>query len=178
MGILNTHKNDVVQQQDVARWITFPGFWGTVSYILACISLGFAHKKKSFCVHTKPVLLGMGIHVGSFIAVTSIGSAAYSLIRGKRTTELAQKRVQAGSLEQSIPVRGVTSAVSSMVPLALAIMSLKAAERLTNEPAIESDADVDWLRAITIMSTSSGTAAMTVSRIVRWVARDARGESV
>jgi hypothetical protein len=51
---------------------------------------------------------------------------------------------------------------------------LKLAERITGEAAFSDGEAVDWPQAIGVTASLSGLTALAVSRIVAWVARDAR----
>jgi hypothetical protein len=167
----------LIRGRDVTRWLTFSTFWGSVSYLLACASLAGASRRQPVRVNAGTTLLGLGIHVASFVALGSATAATAAFVRQKPTTQISTEEISGGSLEQpkNIISQGLGAAAASVVPLALAVASQQAAERIAGSPAIGKIDDMRWLRAVAVMSALSGLTSLAVARITGWVARDARG---
>lgn len=164
----------VIKRQDVARWITFSGFWGFVYYLLAFVGLLVGQRRQPARVDMRTTLVGMGVHVAAFVTFGSLISAIGALVRGKSTTRQAREQISRGNLERTIVLQGLGGAVGSAAPFALAVGSLRAAEQITGKTTLVGDGDTDWLRAVGTTALLSGVTATAVSRIAAWVARDAR----
>lgn len=163
-----------IQTEDVARWLTFTGFWGAIFYLLACVSLIVTHRRQPLKINARTTLVGLGVHLATFVTLGSLGSAIYSLVRGKRTTEQAEERIASGALERATLAQGIGGAVGAAVPFGLAVASLRVAERVTGESAFSSARDLRLPQALGVMTLLSGLTSLTVSRIAGWVARDAK----
>jgi hypothetical protein len=162
-----------VRGEDLVRGTTFTGFWGFVFYLLSTISLISAQRSQPFRLHARPLLLGLAINVGSFITLGLSGLVAQSLLRGKSSTDQSREDIGEGRFERIWWLSGLASALGSVVPFALALASLRAAERLSGERAFDSRG-VSWPQALGVMALLSGVVALCVARITSWVAQDAR----
>lgn len=170
-------KDAPIGGEDVARWVTFSGFWGAVFYLLACASMIASSRRQPVRLSGKTVGIGLLLHVATFVAGGSLSSAAGSLIRGKSSREQAQEAIATGRLERTVPLQALGGAAGSVVPFGLAVASLRAAERITGRPALGDLDEVRWPQAVGTMVAASGLTALAVSRIAAWVARDAKRES-
>ncbi|HMQ34853.1 MAG TPA: hypothetical protein PKD53_29300 [Chloroflexaceae bacterium] len=167
-------KDAPIEGEDVARWLTFTGFWGAIFYLLACASLVAASRRQPVRLSAPTLGLGLLLHVATFMVGGSLSSAVGSLVRGKSSTEQAQEAIKSGQLERSIPLQALGGAVGSVVPFGLAVASLRVAGRLTGQPALKDLQAVQWPQAVGTMVAASGATALAVSRIAAWVARDAK----
>ena len=163
-----------VRSEDLARLLTFSTFWGSVSYLLATVSLAASHKCQPVATDVPTLAAGMGIHVGSFVTLGALGGVIASAVRGRRISDEAQERISDGEIERSIGQQALGSAAGSLAPLTLALLSMAAAERITGRYAFSRGGDINWGKAGLIMSAASGLTALAVSRITGWVASDAR----
>lgn len=172
---LRTHQDqDLFKGEDVARWITFSGFWGFIYYLLSWIGLLAGQRKQPLQVQRESALVGLGIHLGLFVTLGSLVSAVGAVLQGKSTTQQARERVGSGLLQRSILLQGLGGAVGSVIPFALTVGSLRGAERITRRAAINDFRSINWPVAIGTTALASGVTALAVSRIAAWVARDAR----
>ncbi len=169
-----TQSQELIKQSDVARWITFSGFWGFVFYLLAFAGLLTGHRRQALRINTKTAMVGLGLHVVSFVLLGSLFSAIGSLVRGKSSTQQAREQIGSGRLERTILVQAAGGAAGSVVPFALAVSSLQVAQRITGKPALEDGKNINWAQAAGTTALLSGITALAVSRIAAWVARDAR----
>lgn len=167
-------KGAPISGEDVARWVTFSGFWGAIFYLLACVSLVASSKRQPVRVSAPTLGLGLLLHVAAFVAGGTATSAIGALARGKSSTEQAQESIKSGQLEQTVPLQALGGALGSVVPFGLAVGSLRLAGQITGEPALKDLQSVQWPQAIGAMTISSGVTALAVSRIAAWVARDAK----
>lgn len=167
-------KDAPIGGEDVARWLTFTGFWGAIFYLLACASLVSASRRQPVRLSAPTLGLGLLLHVATFMVGGSLSSAAGALARGKSSTEQAQESIKSGQLERSIPLQALGGALGSVVPFGLAVASLEVAGRLTGQPAVKDLQAVRWPQAVGTMVAASGATALAVGRIAAWVARDAR----
>ncbi|MCU0495359.1 MAG: hypothetical protein MUD01_27535 [Chloroflexaceae bacterium] len=163
-----------VEGQDVARWLTFTSFWGSMFYLLSCVSLVLTHRRQPVKLHGPTMLLGLAMHLSTFVTLGSAGSALFSLLRGKSTTEISEERIGSGQLERSTLVQGLGGAAGAVVPFALAAASLRVAEHYTGEHAVAPAAGVRLPQALALMVGLTGLTSLAVSRIAGWVARDAK----
>lgn len=165
----------IVTQEDVARWLTFSGFWGFVFYLLSTTGMALSHRRQPAPVNASTIVTGMGLHVGTFVTFGSAVIAATSLKRGKSTTDLARENINSSDSSTSTPIQtGLSAATGSVAPFALALASLLVAERLTGKPAFPEGGTIDWVRAIGVNSVLTGVTAAAVSRIFGWVVQDVR----
>jgi hypothetical protein len=164
-----------IQPEDVVRWVTFTGFWGFVFYLLACVAQ-IAGRRQPVTFHLPTATVGLGIHLGAFVGGGSAVIALGTALQGKRTTELARERIGRDSLSSPTQVlaQGVGAAVSSTVPLALVLISQRAAARITGTPTFPTAASLNLPRTIAVMGGLSSIMAMAITLIVGWVARDVR----
>jgi hypothetical protein len=167
-------KDAPISGEDVARWVTFSGFWGAIFYLLACVSLVAASKRQPVRVSAPTLGLGLLLHVATFVAGGAATSAIGALARGQSSTEQARESIKSGQLEQTVPLQALGGALGSVVPFGLAVGSLRLAGRITGEPALKDLQSVQWPQAIGAMTLSSGVTALAVSRIAAWVAKDAK----
>lgn len=174
MHITEQQRRPLVGRQDVARWITFSSFWGFIFYLLSFAGLLAGHRRGAPRVNANTAFVGMGVHVAVFNVFGFFLGAMTTLTRGKSTTEQARERIGGGSLDRNILAPALVGAVGAVVPLTMASGSLKLAERITGEAAFSDGEAVDWPQAIGVTASLSGLTALAVSRIVAWVARDAR----
>lgn len=163
----------VIKREDVARWITFSGFWGFVFYLLSLVGLLASHRRQPLRINANTALVGMGIHVGSFITVGSLLSALQSLWRGKSTTQQAREQIGSGDLERSMLQQVAGAAAGSVVPFAWTVGSLRVAERITGKRTFTDSSTINWLGAAGTTALLSGVTSLAVNRIAAWVARDA-----
>ncbi len=175
MQTANRLKSAPITGEDLARWLVFTGFWGSSFYLLASVSLIAGARRQPVELDAPTLGVGYGLHVLSFVAVGSVGSAIVSLVRGKGTSEQAEEAIGGGQLERSWPLQAVGGAVGSVVPLALAVASQNIAEQITGRPAILGD--VAWPVTGGTMIVLSGLTALAVGRIASWVAEDAKNGS-
>lgn len=174
--------NDMEQQTstplvgagDVARWFTFGGFWGFVFYLLSFAGMLTGHRRQPVHVNVRTVSIGMGIHVGIFVGLTSLFSLLQSLVTGKSSRQIAQERIGGGTLEQSVLKLALSGGTGSVIPFLIARQSLHVAKGITGYPAFESNEDLNWARSVGVTAVLSGITAMAVARITSWVAQDAR----
>lgn len=164
----------IFQKEDVARWVTFGGFWGSMFYILSLLGMIVGHRRQPARVHAPTAITGMGIYVGSFVGFVSIFSALQAIFTRKSSTAMAQERISGGTFEQSVVKLGISSAITSFLPLTAARKSIETAENVTGRPVFDDYEHIDWPRTYGIMGLLSGVTALTVARITSWVARDAR----
>lgn len=168
-------KDAPIGREDVARWLTFSGFWGAIFYLLACASLLATSKRQPVRINTQTVGVGMLLHVLTFVVGGATASAIGSLARGQSSTEQAQESIKGGQLERTVLLQALGGALGSVVPFGLAVGSLRVAERLTGQPALkDAQSSVQWPQAVGAMTLASGVTALAVSRIAAWVARDAK----
>lgn len=172
MKAVEKQTQPVIQGEDIARWLTFSSFWGSIFYILAIIGLVAGQRRQPVRLHAGTALLGMAVHVGTFVTVGSGGGLAASLARGQSTSQQARERIDPERLERGIVRAGASGALGSVIPFVLALGSLQVAERLTGQALFE-DADTSWPRAVGTTAVFTGLTALAVSRIAAWVARDA-----
>lgn len=163
-----------VHSEDVARWLTFSSFWGSIYYLLAITSQTSAHQRQPLRLDAPTVGLAMAIHVAAFTAGGSATSAIGSLAQNKPTTEQAREAVAGGVLERTVPLQALGGAIGSLIPFALAVGSQQLASQITGRQAIEDPDDVNWPQAMATMVVASGLTALAVTRITAWVARDAK----
>ncbi len=168
----------IVTGQDVARWLTFSGFWGFVFYLLSLVSMLIGHRRQPAQLNTKNALVALGLHVGTFVTIGSAFSAAVSFKRGRSTSELAQESTSSGQTGSNPLQTGASAAAGSPLPFALAAASTRMAGSLTGQPTFPEGTSIDWLRAAGTNAVFTGITAMAVSRIAGWVAQDARRESI
>lgn len=165
---------NVFQHENVARWFTFTGFWGFVFYLISFVSILTSHRRQPTRVHADTALVGMGLHLTTFVSAGSIFSALSALVRQQTTTAQSRERIKNGTFENSIPLQALAGATGSVIPLAMAVGSMRAAERITGKPVFEDAHDIDWIRATGTNILASGMAALAVSRIAAWIVSDAR----
>lgn len=164
----------IVRQQDVARWITFSGFWGFVFYLLVFAGILSSHRRQPARVNPEVALVSLGLHLGTFVAGGSLFSALSSLARNQSTTALSRDRMRQGTYEQSIPLQAVSGGIGSIIPFLLALGCMRAAEQATGKPVF-ADADaINWPRAAGTTALLSGLTALAVSQIAGWIVKDAR----
>jgi hypothetical protein len=167
-------ENVPVEGEDVVRWLTFTSFWGSISYLLACTSIAAAHTRQPLRADMRTLGLGMALHVGASVALGSASAAGFALSKGERTTEVAERRIAGGELERSVAQQGLGAAVGSLLPLGMAVASMRAAEMISGEPAFDDSNSVSWPVAVAAMVAASGLTSLAVARITGWVARDAK----
>ncbi len=166
--------HNVFQRENVARWVTFTGFWGFVFYLISFMSILTGHRRQPARVHTNTALVGMGVHIATFVSAGSIFSALSSLVRQQTTIAQTRERIKNGTFETSIALQALAGATGSVIPLVMAVGSMRAAERMTGRPVFEDAQDINWIRATGTNILASGFAALAVSRIAAWIVRDAR----
>lgn len=172
---MKTHEHQPrIEASDVARWFTFGGFWGFVFYLLSVAGMLIGHRRQPTSFNARTALVGMGIHVSIFVALTSLFSMLQSLVTGKSSTRTARERIAGGTLERSIITLGASSGTGSIIPFLMAAGSLRAAERITGEPAFPEADQISWPRAAGSTALLSSITALAVARIAAWVAQDSR----
>lgn len=174
MTTTESQSQSLIGTQDVARWFTFTGFWGFVFYLLSFAGLLRGQRRQPVSVDTDTAIVGMGIHIGVFVTAGSLFSAGASLVRRQSTTQQARQRVDDGTIERTIPLQAVGGAIGSIIPFAMAVGSIRAAERVTGKALFPDGNDIAWSRAIGTTALLSGVTALAISRIAAWVANDAR----
>jgi hypothetical protein len=127
-------------------------------------------------INTQTTLTGMGIYVGGFISYTSLYSTVKSFTQGKSISKIARERIRGGSLDRPLWQFAAGGGVFSIFPFLLAVLTLRLAEGITGEPAFEDSDYINWPQAAGTTALLSGLAALVVTRITSWVARDAREE--
>lgn len=167
-------KDAPIGGEDVSRWLTFTSFWGSISYLLACVSLIAGARRESVRLHTPTLALGYAMHVLAFTVGGSLLSAAGSVARGKSSTAQAEESIGGGTLERTWPLQAAGGAAGSVLPFAMAVASQGLASRITGRDALGEGAAVSWPVAGGAMVASSGLVALAVSRITAWVAEDAK----
>lgn len=167
-------KSAPIEGEDVSRWLTFSGFWGSIYYLLSCVSLVAGARRQPLKLHTPTLGLGYLFHVLSFVVGGSLLSAVGSLVRGKSSSQQAEEAIGGGTLERTWLLQALGGAAGAAVPFAMALLSQQLASRVTGEDAVSADADISWPVAGGTMVTISGLTALAVSRIAAWVAEDAK----
>jgi len=167
-------QNVPVEGEDVARWLTFTSFWGGVSYLLACTSMAAAHEHQPVRLDMRTAGVGMAIHVAASVALGSASAATFAMVRGERTTEVAERRIAGGELERSVPQQGLGAAAGSVLPFAMAVGSLRLAEEIVGRPAFRDDDSINWPVAAATMAGATGIVSLAVAQITGWVAKDAK----
>lgn len=176
MKTIEKQTQSAIQAEDIARWLTFSGFWGSIFYILSMIGLVAGQRQQPVRLNTGTGLLGMAVHVVTFVTVGSGGGLAASLAKGKSTSQQARERIDPERLERGIAQAGISAALGSIIPFALTLGSVQVAERLTGHALCE-DNTTNWPRAVGTTAVLTGLTALAVSRIAAWVARDARSNA-
>ena len=82
--------------EDIRRWLVFTSFWGSVFYVLSCVSLIIGSRRQTVKFHAPSVGIGYGLHVSTFVVGGSLLSAANSIVRGKSTSEQAEELIGRG----------------------------------------------------------------------------------
>lgn len=161
-----------VEGEDITRVLVFTSFWGTLYYLLACVSLIAGARRQPVEVDARTVATGYGVHLLAFMAGGALTSAAGALVRGKRPTEQAEEAIGGGQLERSWPLQAAGGAAGAVLPLGLAVASQAISGQLTRRPSLAED--VTWPVVGATMVTLSGLVALAVARITAWVAEDAK----
>ncbi len=174
MDNMVNHSGKLAQPGDVARWFTFTAFWGFVYYLLSFAGILGGHRYQPVRADADAALVGMGIHVGIFVAVGSLFSAINSVARKQSTTAITQQRVAAGTFENSILLQAISGGVGAILPFMLAVGSMRAAEQITGKAVFPDGRDLNWPRACGISMILSGLTALGVSRIAAWIVSDTR----
>lgn len=169
-------RDQLIDSEDVQRWITFTGFWGALFYLLACVAQAVGSRRQPVQIHMPTAAAGLGLHLTAFVGGGSTLIALGSAAQGKRTTTLARERIGRRTLGRPVQVigQGVGAAVGSLLPLGMVIVSQRIAERITGTPVFGDNAAIDGPRTAFAMGGLSAMAAMAITLIVGWVARDAR----
>ncbi|NJP06480.1 MAG: hypothetical protein HC837_13070 [Chloroflexaceae bacterium] len=168
----HTADGALVTGEDVARWLTFSGFWGFVFYVLSTVGMLIGQRKQPVRIHGKTVLVGMIVHVVSFTALGSLLSAVVSFRSGKSTTRMARERIP--TVEQRIGPQTLGGMVAGAVPFLMSAGSLQVARKMTGKMAFPDAQTIDWVRGGSIMALLTAVTALAVSNIAAWVARDSR----
>ena len=174
MQVPEVIKDAPIEGEDVTRWLTFTSFWGSISYLLACVSLIVSSKRQPVKINGPTTGLGLLFHVLSFVVGGSLAVAIGSIVRGKRSTEVSQEEISSGKLERSVLQQALGGAAGSVVPFGLAVGSMMLAERFTGSPSLANPENIRWPVAGSTMVASSGAVALAVSQITAWVAKDAK----
>lgn len=172
MKTIEKQTQPAIEREDIARWLTFSGFWGSLFYILSLIGLVAGQRQQPVRLNAHTALVGMAVHVGTFVTIGSTGGLLAALVKGKSTSQQARERVNPEQLERGIVRAGVSGAVGSVIPFLLTLGSLQVAERITDKPLFE-EGNTNWPRAVGTTAIFTGLTALAVSRIAAWVARDA-----
>jgi uncharacterized protein (UPF0548 family) len=167
-------KQAPITGEDVSRWFTFSSFWGSIYYLLSCVSLVAGARRQPVRLHTPTLGLGYLLHVLGFILGGSLLSAAGSVVRGKSSSRQAEEAIGSGSLERTWPLQALGGAAGAVIPFAMALMSQQIAGQVTGEDAVATEADINWPVAGGTMVAVSGLTALAVSRVAAWVAEDAK----
>ncbi len=173
MKTIEKQTQPAFEREDIARWLTFSGFWGSLFYILSMIGLVAGQRQQPVRLNAGTALVGMAVHVGTFVTVGSGGGLLAALARGQSTSQQARERVNPEQLERGIVRAGAGGTVGSVIPFLLALGSVQVAERVTGKALFEGG-DTSWPRAVGTTAVCTGLTALAVSRIAAWVARDAR----
>lgn len=174
MSVDKILKDTPIRSEDIPRWLTFTSFWGASSYVLSCVSLIAGSHSRPVRIEPATIGLGMLLHTATFMATGSLAVATGSIVSGKSSTEVSQDDISGGQLERSIIQQGAGAALGSVVPFALALVSIELAGRITSRPAFDEPRRVSWPRSIGTMVATSGLLALAVARITAWVAEDAK----
>jgi hypothetical protein len=174
MSATNQQSQIIVQQQDVVRWLTFSGFWGFVFYLLAYAGIAGSQRRQPVAIHRQSALVSLGIHLGVFVGGGSLFSALSSLVRRQSTTALSHERIEQGTYESSVPLQALSGGIGSLLPFAVTVGSMRAAEQITGKPVFADADGIDWTRAAGTTALLSGLTALAVSRIAGWIVSDAR----
>jgi hypothetical protein len=174
MNAIQLFKKTPIRGEDIPRWLTFTSFWGAISYLLTCISLLAGGRRDAARLNLRTLGLGFLLHTTGFVTGGSLAVAVGSIVSGKSSTEVSQQEISGGQLEHSIVQQGVGGALGSVVPFALALGSIKLANRITGKSAFGETRTMSWPIAVGTMVVTSGVLALAVSRITAWVAEDAK----
>lgn len=170
---LEQQTQPAIEREDIARWLTFSGFWGSIFYILSVIGLVAGQRQQPVRLNVGTALVGMAVHVGTFVTVGSGGGLLAALAKGQSTSQQARERVNPEQLDRGIVRAGAGATVGSVIPFLLTLGSLQVAERITGRALFE-ESSMNWPRAVGTTAVFTGLTALAVSRIAAWVARDAR----
>lgn len=169
----NQPRGERVRGEDVVRGITFTGFWGFVFYLLALLSMISGQRSQPFKLSARPVLLGLGLNVVGYVVVGLLGLIGQSFVRGKSSTEQSREDIGGGTFERFWWLSGLGTFLVAGFPFTVALVSLRAAEKLSGEQAFQPQG-LNWTRALSVMGVCSGLVALIVARITSWVAQDAK----
>ncbi|GAB4208044.1 MAG: hypothetical protein OHK0022_37080 [Roseiflexaceae bacterium] len=161
-----------VAPDDPLRWVTFSGFWGFVFFLLSVAGLLAGQRHSVVRINQRTLWAALLIHMTAFVTGGTLFSALQQVLVRRSAEEQSEQAVASGTLQRSVPLQTLGSAVGAVVPFGLAVASAQLAERLTGAPLLPR-ARTDWRRALAVTSGLSGLAALAVSRIAAWVAEDA-----
>ena len=167
------NKTQIVEAQDIPRWVTFGGFWGFVFYLLSLVGILTSHRNQPARVNMRTVLVGLGLQILSFIGFTTVFSIGQAAVVKKSSTRLARERISGGSFVGSFFKLGLSASLVSLLPFGFAVGNMKTAERITGEPAFENAEEINWPKAVGVATFFSGLTGLAVARITSWVAQDA-----
>lgn len=161
-----------IRGEDVARWMVFTAFWGSVSYLYTCIGQIVGTRRDSVRVHTPTVGLAYGVHVLSFVVGGSLVVAISSIVRGKRSTDRSAKAISSGKLERGWPLQALGGTAGSVLTFGLALASQSLVSQRTGHTAVAEEVNLPVAGGA--MVVLSGLTAFAVARITAWVAQDAK----
>lgn len=170
-------KDVPIEGADITRLLTFTSFWGSIFYLLSCVSIVAGTRRERVRLHTPTLGVAYAMHVLAFIVGGSLTTFVGSLLRGKTSTAQSQEAISGGALERGWAIQALGGAAGSVVPFALAVASQAVAERITGEPAVADGDTVSWPLAGATMVAASGVTALAVARITAWVAEDAKSRA-
>jgi uncharacterized protein (UPF0548 family) len=166
-----------VEAEDVSRWLTFTSFWGSIFYLLSCVGIVAGSRRRPARLDGPTVGIGYLIHLATFVVGGSLVSFLGNLLRGKTSTQQAEEAIGGGALERAWPLQAVGGAAGAVVPFALAVASQAVAAQITGERTPADENEVSWPVAAGATVAATGLLALAVSRIVAWVAEDAKSGS-
>jgi hypothetical protein len=174
MRVPELTKDVPVEGEDVTRLLTFTSFWGSIFYLLSCVSIVAGTRRPSVRLHTPTLGVAYLLHVLSFVVGGSLVTFIGALVQGKSSTAQSKEAIGGGALERGWAVQALGGAAGAVVPFALAVASQAVAEQITGEPALAESDSVSWPIAGGAMVALSGATALAVARITAWVAEDAK----
>ncbi len=167
-------QHPIVAKEDIARWLTFGGFWGFVFYLLSLVGILSSHRKQPTRINMATVLTGLVLQVLSFIGFTAFFSTVQALVLKKNSTQLSRERIGGGTFEENFAKIGLGASLVSLLPFSFAVGNLRFAEKITHKPAFDDAENINWPIAVAITAFLSSITGLAVARITSWVAEDAR----
>lgn len=169
----SARSKDVVAAEDPLRWLTFSAFWGFIYYLLTAVGIIAGQKRADVRINRRAAGVALLVHEAMFIVGGSVFSYVQQRIAGRSAQEQSEEIAGSNVIERSIPLQALGGVAGAVIPFGVALGAMAAAEYLTEEPVFKA-ATTNWPVALATTSGLSGLAALAVSRIAGWVARDAK----